>query len=106
MRVCAQVSNDFLHLQVVVTHNTQERYDGVQYGQAAKGRRHVAGALLQDKVLQRALVLLLGGPATPIPGILVIRVVASNLGDGETTGRFTGSETRSETQSTCCRLTL
>lgn len=64
----------------------------MQDGQAAQRRRHVARALLQDKVLQRALVLLLAGPAPPVPGILVLRVVAGNLGDGDTPGRLTGSD--------------
>lgn len=83
------------HLQVVITHDTQERDDGVQDGQTAKRRRHVARALLQDKVLQRTLVLLLRrGPAPPVPGILVVRVVASHLGDEDTLGQVNGERQR------------
>lgn len=70
-----------LHLQVVVTHDTQERYDCVQYGQAAKRRRHVTRALLQDEILQCTLVFLLCRSAPTIPGVFIVRVVTSNLRD-------------------------
>lgn len=70
-----------LHLQVVVTNYTQERNDCVQYGQAAKCRRHVTRALLQDEILQCTLVFLLCSSAPAVPGIFIVRVVTSNLRD-------------------------
>lgn len=61
-----------LHLEVVVSHYTQERYDCVQYSQTTKRWRHVTCALLQHEILKCALVLLLPGSSSTIPGVFIV----------------------------------
>lgn len=71
-----------VHLQVIVSHYTQERYDCMQYGQTAKRWRHVACALLQDEILQCTLILLLPSSSSTIPGVFIVRVITSHLRHG------------------------
>lgn len=54
------------HLQTVVADQAEQRDDGVEHGQEAQSRQHVAGALLQDELVhveERVLVVLIAAPA-------------------------------------------
>lgn len=70
-------------LQVVISHDTQERDDGVQDRKTAKRWRHVARALLEDEVLERPFIILLPHSAATIPRVFIVRGLASYLEDEE-----------------------
>ena len=70
-----------LYLQVVVSHYTQERYDSVEYCQAAKRWRHVTCALLQDEILKGTFLLLLPSSSSTIPRVFIVWVITCHLKD-------------------------
>lgn len=73
------------HLQTVVADQAEQRDDGVEHGQEAQSRQHVAGALLQDELVhveERVLVVLL----IAAPAVLTVFLFVTLAGDLNSTG--------------------
>lgn len=82
---CSKKKTKNTHLQTVVADQAEQRDDGVEHGQEAQSRQHVAGALLQDELVhveERVLVVLLIATPAVLTVFLFVTLARDLNSDG------------------------